>query len=102
MVDPAVIVISETVPKSVPSVPVPPVPSNDTVTLAVVATDNVAVKVKDDPAFSAIEVAEVASVTVGALSFSVIVIVTTCGVPLSLADPPETVSIATIPVSLPS
>jgi hypothetical protein len=36
----------------------------------------VAVKVKDDPAFSAIEVAEVVKVTVGALSFSVIVIVT--------------------------
>ena len=36
----------------------------------------VAVKVRDDPAFSAIVVAEVANVTVGALSFSVIVIVT--------------------------
>ena len=35
-----------------------------------------AVKVKDDPAFSAILVAEVANVTVGALSFSEIVIVT--------------------------
>ena len=66
-----------------------------------VATDKVAVKVKDDPAFSAILVADVASVTVGALSFSVIVIVTDC-VPSSVADPPETVSIATIPVSLPS
>ena len=41
-------------------------------------------------------------VTVGALSFSVIVIVTSCGVPLSLADPPETLSIATTPVSFPS
>ena len=40
-------------------------------------------------------------VTVGALSFSVIVIVTDC-VPSSVADPPETVSIATIPVSFPS
>ena len=61
----------------------------------------VAVKVKDDPAFSAILVAEVANVTVGALSFSVIVIVTDW-VPSSVADPPETVEIATIPVSLPS
>ena len=73
-----------------------------TVTLAVVATDKVAVKVNDDPAFSSIELADDVRVTVGALSFSVIVIVTTCGVLLSLADPPETVSIATIPVSLPS
>ena len=67
-----------------------------------VATDKVAVKVKDEPAFSAIEDAEDVKVTVGALSFSVIVIVTDCGVPLSLADPPETLSIATIPVSFPS
>ena len=43
--------------------------------MAVVATDNVAVNVKDDPAFSVIEVADVARVTVGALSLSVIVIV---------------------------
>ena len=34
-----------------------------------------AVKVKEEPAFSAIEVADVANVTVGALSFSIIVIV---------------------------
>ena len=47
-----------------------------------VATERVAVSVKDDPAFSAIEDAEVVKVTVGALSFSVIVIVTDCGVPL--------------------
>ena len=66
-----------------------------------VATDKVAVSVKDDPEFSAIELAEDVKVTVGALSFSVIVIVTDC-VPSSVADPPETVSIATIPVSLPS
>ena len=65
------------------------------------ATDKVAVKVNEDPAFSAILVADVARVTVGALSFSVIVIVTDC-VPSSVADPPETVDIATIPVSLPS
>ena len=54
-----------------------------------------------EPAFSAIEVAEVANVTVGALSFSVIVIVTDCE-PLSAASAPETLSIATIPVSFPS
>ena len=48
---------------------------NVTVTLAVVALDKVAVKVKDDPAFSAILVADVARVTTGVLSFSVIVIV---------------------------
>ena len=72
-----------------------------TVTSAVVATDNVAVKVKDVPAFSAIELAEEVKVTVGALSFSVTVIVTDC-VPSSVAEPPETVSIATILVSLPS
>ena len=35
-----------------------------------------AVNVKDDPAFSAILVADVAMLTVGALSFSVIVMVT--------------------------
>ena len=60
-----------------------------------------AVKVNEDPAFSAIEVAEVDSVTVGALSFSEIVMVTDCE-PLSVADPPETVDIATTPVSFPS
>ena len=46
-------------------------------------------------------VALVVSVTVGALSFSVIVIVTDCD-PLSLASAPETLSIATTPVSFPS
>ena len=61
----------------------------------------VAVKVKDVPAFSAILVADVARVTVGELSFSVIVIVTDC-VPSSAASAPETPSIATIPVSFPS
>ena len=61
----------------------------------------VAVKVNDDPAFSAILEAEVAKVIVGELSFSLIVIVTDC-VPSSVADPPDTVDIATIPVSLPS
>ena len=83
-----------------PSVPVPLV-DIPTVTSAVVATDKVAVKVKDDPEFSAILDAEEDNVTVGALSFSVIVIVTDC-VPSSVAEPPETVDIATIPVSLPS
>ena len=58
-----------------PSVPVPLV-LIPTVTLAVVATERVAVSVKDEPAFSAIEVAEVANVTTGVLSFSFIVIVT--------------------------
>ena len=42
-----------------------------TVTSAVVATDRVAVSVKDVPAFSAILVALVARVTVGADSLSV-------------------------------
>ena len=71
-----------------PSVAVPAVPIV-TVTSAVVAVDKVAVNVKEEPAFSAIDVALVASVTVGALSFSEIVIVTVC-VPLSVALPPET------------
>ncbi len=76
MVAPALIVISDTVPKSVPSVPVPPVPSIDTVTSWKVAVFKVAVSVNDDPAFSAILVALVVNVTEGALSLSVIVIVT--------------------------
>ena len=83
-----------------PSVPVPLVP-RATVTSAVVATDKVAVNVSVDPEFSLIELAEVESVTVGALSSSVIVIVSDC-VPSSVADPPETPVIATIAVSLPS
>ena len=70
-----------------------------TVTSAVVAVDNVAVSVNDDPAFSAIDVALVVSVTVGADSSSVIVIVTDC-VPSSVADPPLTPSIEIIAVSL--
>ena len=72
--------------------------SRATVISASVIPLNVAVKVKDDPAFSAIVVAEVVNVTVGALSFSVIVIVTDC-VPLSVASPPETPSIEIIAVS---
>ena len=70
-------------------------------TVSSTAPDNVAVKVNDEPAFSAIDVALVVSVTVGALSFSVIVIVTDC-VPLSDASPPETDPIEIIAVSFPS
>ena len=84
-----------------PSVPVPLV-EIPTVTSAVVATDKVAVNVKEDPEFSTILVADEDKVTVGALSLSVIVIVTSCGVPLSFAEPPETEEIATVAVSLPS
>ena len=73
-----------------PSVPVPLV-DIPTVTSAVVATERVAVSVKEDPAFSAIELADDVRVTVGALSFSEILIVTSCGLLLSYPDPPETV-----------
>ena len=59
-----------------PSVPVPLV-DIETVISSSATIELVAVNVNDDPAYSAIEFAEVASVTVGALSFSVIVIVTT-------------------------
>ena len=83
-----------------PSVAVPEV-LIATVTLSCVAPDNVAVTVIDDPAFSAIEVALVVSVTVGALSLSVIVMVTAC-VPLSLAPPPETPDTEIPAVSFPS
>ena len=58
-----------------PSIPVPLV-SITTVMSSSAAIELVAVNVRDDPAFSAIEVAEVARVIVGELSFSVIVIVT--------------------------
>ena len=83
-----------------PSVPVPLV---DIVTVisSSATIELVAVKVKDDPAFSAMLDAEDVRVIVGELSFSLIVIVTDC-VPSSVAEPPETVAIATIPVSLPS
>ena len=83
-----------------PSVPVPVV-EIVTVISSSATTELVAVKVNDVPAFSAMLVADVASVIVGELSFSVIVIVTDC-VPSSVAEPPETDAIATIPVSLPS
>ena len=53
---------------------------------------------RDDPAFSAIDVALTLSVTVGALSLSVIVMVTFWS-PLSVAPPPETPLIERIAVS---
>ena len=61
----------------------------------------VAVKVNDEPAFSAILEAEDVNVIVGELSFSVIVIVTDCD-PLSAASAPETDEIETTAVSFPS
>ena len=73
-----------------------------TVTSAVVATDNVAVNVNEVPAFSAMVVALVASVTVGADSFSAIVTLTCC-VPFSVTpDFPETLPISIVAVSSPS
>ena len=92
--------MSDIVLQSVPSVPVPLV-LKVTVTSSDVALDKVAVKVKDVPAFSVIEVADVDSVTTGVLSFSAIVIVTDCD-PLSEASAPETDEIEIIAVSLPS
>ena len=72
-----------------------------TVTSSSAFPDSVAVIVRDDPEFSAILVALTLKATVGALSFSVIVIVTDC-VPLSDAPPPETDPIEIIAVSFPS
>ena len=104
VVAPALIVMSSILPlpsvQSVPSVAVPEV-SKATVIVESVAPDKVAVNVKDDPAFSAILVALTASVTAGADSFYVIVIVTAC-VPFSDASAPDTPSIEIIAVSLPS
>ena len=71
-----------------PSVAAPLV-LRDTVTASSTLIERVAVKVTDEPAFSAIDAALLVKVTVGALSFSVIVIVTDCE-PLSVAPPPET------------
>ena len=72
---------------------------NETVTSALVGLLKVAVNVKDDPAFSAILVADVARVTEGAASPSAeIVIVSDC-VPLSVASAPETDEIEIIAVS---
>ena len=82
------------------SVLVPAVPIV-TVTVSSTAPDRVAVRVNDDPAFSFIELAEEVNVTVGALSFSVMVTVTDCE-PLSLAPPPDTPEIDTPAVSSPS
>ena len=76
VVEPALIVMFDTVPKSVPSVPVPPVPSIVTVTSWNVATDKVAVIVTVLPESSSMAAAPLDKVTVGALSLSVIVIVT--------------------------
>ena len=60
-----------------------------------------AVKVIDEPEFSAIDDALEVNVTVGVVSSSVIVIVTAC-VPFSEAEPPLTPVIDTVAVSLPS
>ena len=72
-----------------------------TVTSSSVVLERVAVIVRELPAFSAIEVALTVSVTLPALSLSVIVIVTDCD-PLSVALPPETLLIAIVAVSSPS
>ena len=72
-----------------------------TVTVSSTAPDKVAVRVNEEPAFSFIELAEDVNVTVGALSFSVIVTVTDCE-PLSVALPPETPEIDIPAVSSPS
>ena len=75
-----------------PSVPVPLV-EIVTVISSSAAIELVAVRVKEDPAFSAILESDDVSVIVGELSFSVIVIVTDCD-PLSAASAPETDEIA--------
>ena len=101
VVEPALIVISDTVPKSVPSVPVPPVPSIHTVTSWKVAVETVAVRVIVLSEFSSIDDDAAAKVTVGALSLSVIVIVTACGVLFSSTPVfPETPLIDIVAVSL--
>ena len=69
-----------------------------TVTVSSTATDNVAVNVKDEPAFSAIDVALTLKLTVGADSLSEIDMVTDCD-PLSLAPPPDTLLTDTVAVS---
>ena len=74
---------------------------NATVTASSTLIESVAVNVTVDPEFSAIDAALLANVTVGADSFSVIVIVTDCD-PLSLALPPETPSIEITAVSFSS
>ena len=74
---------------------------NATVTVSSTLIESVAVKVNDDPAFSAIDDALLERVTVGADSFSVIVIVTDC-VPFSVASPPDTLPREIIAVSFSS
>ena len=83
-----------------PSVAVPLVPIL-TVIASSAATELVAVRVKEDPAFSAILDADDVRVMVGADSFSVIVMVSDCE-PLSAASAPETPDIAITAVSFPS
>ena len=73
----------------------------DTVTFSSVAPESVAVNVTEEPEFSAIELALEVNVTVGAVSFSVIVKVT-CWLPFSIADPPSIEEISNIEVSSPS
>ena len=84
-----------------PSVAVPEV-SKATVIAASVAPDKVAVSVNDVPAFSAIDVALVANVTVGADSFSEIVTLTCCVLFSVTPDFPETLLISIVAVSSPS
>ena len=73
-----------------------------TVTSSLVALLKVAVSVRDEPAFSVIDVADVANVTVGAASPSAIIVIVSDCVPLSVASAPETVEIDTMAVSFPS
>ena len=72
-----------------------------TVTFDESVVERVAVIVKDDPAFSAMDEALIDSVTAAALSSSVIVIVAVC-VPLSVAEPPDTPVMAITADSFPS
>jgi hypothetical protein len=72
-----------------------------TVTAESVTPEIVAVNVMVESEFSSIDAALLANVIVGALSFSVIVIVTVC-VPFSVASAPDTPLIAIIAVSFPS
>ena len=74
---------------------------NATVTASSTLIESVAVNVREEPAFSFIDAALLVNVTVGALSFSVIVIVTDCD-PFSVASPPDTLPIEIIAVSFSS
>ena len=95
---PAEIVIAVIAPKSVPGVAVPVWSDIATVISSSAATVEVAVNVIFEPLSKTVVAVEPKD-TVGALSFSLIVKVTACGVEFSVAPPPETVSIAIIPVS---